>query len=47
MNRQRMREVARMKAEFRRFERETEAMRKAARAQERERRITDFFTRMF
>tara|TARA_Y100000592_G_scaffold82825_1_gene131925 strand:+ start:919 stop:1035 length:117 start_codon:yes stop_codon:yes gene_type:complete len=38
-----------MKAEFARFERETEAYRKVVRAlrQERERRITDFFTRMF
>ena len=47
MNRQRMREQARQKAEFRRFERWVEACRKVAREQERERRITDFFTRMF
>lgn len=47
MNRQRMREHAQRKAEFRRFERWVEGCRKVARAQERERRITDFFTRMF
>ena len=47
MSRKRMQEYARMLAELRRFERETEAYRKAARAQERERRITDFFTRTF
>lgn len=47
MNKARMQEYMRQKAEFWRFERQMEARRKAARKQERERRITDFFTRTF